>query len=399
MASLRVSRVCGARARNWLPENPGNWTSKGANCRRKLPSMRKLHIVFAVALLSLTPGFAAAAAAMHKVVLEKAGEGYRWKIVEAPVPAVGDHQVLVRVHAVGLNRGELSMLEPDKSADHTGMVPGSDAAGEVVALGRLVKGIRKGERVTNTYFKNWTGGPFSHQLEDNVRGWTADGVLADYIVLDTTDVVPIPDGLSYEEASTLPTAAVTAWNAVASQREPRPTDIVLVQGTGGVSTFALQFAAAAGAHVIVTSSSDEKLEKTKSLGARDGINYKTQPAWAERVMQLTQGHGADLVVDVGGKSTLDQSVKCLADSGTLAVVGGLSGYDGNISAYGLLMRAATAHAVFVGSRADYLSMLAFMKVHRLRPLIERVYPLDQYEAALKLMADGQFTGKIVLKIT
>jgi NADPH:quinone reductase-like Zn-dependent oxidoreductase len=172
-----------------------------------------------------------------------------------------------------------------------------------------------------------------------------------------------------------------------------------VQGTGGVSTFALQFAAAAGARVIVTSSSDEKLGKAKALGARDGINYKTEPAWSERVMQLTQGHGADLVVDVGGKSTLDQSVKSLADSGTLAIVGGLSGYDGNISAYGLLMRAATAQGIFVGSRADYLRMLAFMKTHRLHPLIERVYQLDEYEAALKQMADGQFTGKIVLKLT
>jgi NADPH:quinone reductase-like Zn-dependent oxidoreductase len=360
--------------------------------------MKKLHLVLAVALLSLTGG-SASAATMHKVVLSKAGEGYRWKIVEAPVPTVGDHQVLVRVHAVGLNRGELSMLEGDKGVDHTGLVPGSDAAGEVVGVGRLVKEVHKGERVTNTYFQNWTGGPFSHQLEDHARGWTADGVLADYIVLDTTDVVPIPDELSYEEASTLPTAALTAWNAVAARREPHPADVVLVQGTGGVSTFALQFAAAAGARVIVTSSSDEKLGKAKALGARDGINYKTEPAWSERVMQLTRGHGADLVVDVGGKSTLDQSVKSLADSGTLAIVGGLSGYDGNISAYGLLMRAATAQGIFVGSRADYLRMLAFMKTHRLHPLIERVYPLDEYEAALKQMADGQFTGKIVLKLT
>jgi NADPH:quinone reductase-like Zn-dependent oxidoreductase len=365
--------------------------------------MKTLQILLSVVLLSVTWGAgvarAAPAATMRKVVLEKAGQGYRWKITQATVPSVAEHQVLVRVRAVGLNRGELSMLEPDAKADHTGMVPGSDAAGEVVAVGQLVKGVRKGERVTNTYFTNWTDGPFSHHLEDNVRGWTADGVLADYIVLDATDVVPIPAELSYEEASTLPTAGVTAWNAVASRREPRPTDVVLVQGTGGVSTFALQFAVAAGSRVIVTSSSDEKLAKARALGARDGINYKTQPAWAGRVMQLTQGHGADLVVDVGGKSTLEQSIGCLADSGTLAVVGGLSGYDGNISAWGLLMRAATAQAVFVGSRADYLRMLAFMKAHRVRPLIERVYPLDEYEAALRQMTDGQFTGKIVLKLS
>jgi NADPH:quinone reductase-like Zn-dependent oxidoreductase len=306
---------------------------------------------------------------------------------------------LVRVHAVGLNRGELSLLEPASDADHTGQVPGSDAAGEVIAVGKRVQGVRKGERVTNTYFKNWTDGPFSHEREADVPGWTADGVLADYIVLESTDIVPIPGDLTYEEAATLPTAGVTAWNAVAGHRELRPAEVVLVQGTGGVSTFALQFAVAAGAHVIVTSSSDDKLERAKSLGARDGINYKSQPAWAERVLQLTQGHGADLVVDVGGKSTLEQSVKSLADGGTLAVVGGLSGYDGSISAWGLLMKAANAQAVFVGSRADYLRMLAFMKVHRVHPLIDRVYPLDEYEVALESMSAGQFTGKIVLKLS
>jgi NADPH:quinone reductase-like Zn-dependent oxidoreductase len=366
--------------------------------------MKTLQVILSVVLMSAVAvcGAATTPANMRKVVLEKApdgGGGYRWKTVQAPVPSVGEHQVLVRVHAVGLNRGELSMLKPDADADHTGMVPGTDAAGEVVAIGPLVKGVHKGERITNTFFKNWTDGPFSAAREANVPGWTADGVLADYIAVDDTDVVPIPEGMSYEAASTLPTAAVTAWNALVGRGGPRPTDVILVQGTGGVSTFALQFAVAAGAHVIVTSSSDEKLEKAKALGAKDGINYKTQPAWAERVAQLTHGHGADLVVDVGGKSTLDQAVKSLADGGTLSVVGGLTGYDGSISAWGLLKKAATARAIFVGSRADYLRMLAFMKSHRVRPLIERVYPLDEYEAALKLMADGQFTGKIVLKLS
>jgi NADPH:quinone reductase-like Zn-dependent oxidoreductase len=361
--------------------------------------MKTLQVLVLSVLWGSCVAQAAPDATMRKVELEKTGQGYRWKITQAPVPSVGERQVLVRVHAVGLNRGELSILEGDKQAEHSGLVPGSDAAGEVVAVGKSVRGIRKGDRVTNTYFQNWADGPFSHQLEDHARGWTADGVLADYIVLDPTDVVPIPAELSYEEASTLPTAALTAWNAIAARREPRPTDVVLVQGTGGVSTFALQFAAAAGSRVIVTSSSDEKLAKAKALGARDGVNYKTQPAWAERVLQLTQGHGADLVVDVGGKSTLEQSVKCLADGGTLAVVGGLSGYDGSIPAYGLLMKAASAHGIFVGSRADYLRMLAFMKAHRVHPLIEHVYSLDDYEAALRQMADGQFTGKIVLKLS
>jgi NADPH:quinone reductase-like Zn-dependent oxidoreductase len=337
---------------------------------------------------------------MRKVVLEKAAPapGYRWKIEQAPIPALGESEVLVRVHAVSLNRGDLVRLEGGSDEDRTGKVPVTDAAGEVVAVGSRVKGVYKGERVTNTYFKNWVDGPFSHERLDHVPGWTADGVLADYIVLASTDAIPIPDGMTYEEASTLPTAGLTAWNAVAGKHELHAGDVVLVQGTGGVSTFALQFAVAAGARVIVTSSSDDKLAHARDLGAKDGINYKTQPEWAQSVLQLTQGHGADLVVDVGGKATLAQSVDSLADGGTLSVVGGLTGYGGDISAWGLLKKAATAQTIFVGSRADYLSMLAFMKSHRLHPLIERVFPLKDYDEALKLMAAGQFTGKIVLEV-
>jgi NADPH:quinone reductase-like Zn-dependent oxidoreductase len=337
-------------------------------------------------------------ATMRKVVLEKAAAGYQWKIEQAPVPHAGDHEVLVRVHAVSLNRGDLVRLEHSSEDDRAGRMPVTDAAGEVVAVGRLVKEVHKGERVTSTYFKNWVAGPFAHERLANVPGWTADGVLADYIVLASTDVVPIPAWMSYEEASTLPTAGVTAWNAVAGRHELRAGDVVLVQGTGGVSTFALQFAVAGGARVIVTSSSDDKLARARSLGARDGINYNTQPQWAQSVLQLTQGHGADLVVDVGGKSTLEQSVESLADGGTLSIVGGLTGYDGNISAWGLLKKAATAQTIFVGSRADYLRMLAFMTAHHVHPLIEKVFPLEAYEEALKLMATGQFTGKIVLNV-
>jgi NADPH:quinone reductase-like Zn-dependent oxidoreductase len=360
---------------------------------------------------------------MRKVVLEKAAAGYRWKIVQAPVPVMGESEVLVRVRAVSLNRGDLMRLKGDSEGDRTGQVPVTDAAGEVVAVGSRVKGVHKGERVTNTYFKNWVDGPFSHERLEHVPGWTAEGVLADYIVLGSADAIPIPDGMTYEEAATLPTAGLTAWNAVLGRHELHAGDVVLVQGTGGVSTFALQFAVAFGvterrpsgqrgnpprgparkspagrARVIVTSSSDDKLARARALGARDGINYKAQPEWAKSVLQLTQGHGADLVVDVGGKATLAQSVDSLADGGTLSVVGGLTGYDGDISAWGLLKKAATAQTIFVGSRADYLLMLAFMKSHHLHPLIEKVFPLAAYEDALRLMAEGQFTGKIVLDL-
>ncbi len=334
----------------------------------------------------------------RKVVLQRIESGYRWQLIAAPVPDVGDRQVLIRVRAVALNRGDLEMLQPDARRDHSGRVVASDAAGEVVSVGKDVEGIRPGQRVTSLYFRNWTDGPARPEVLGAAHGVNVDGVLADYIVLDDTAVAPAPDGLSYEEAATLPTAGVTAWMATAGQRELKRGDVVLVQGTGGVSVFALQFAAASGARVIVTSSSDDKLRRVKPFGADAGINYRTTPDWASRVIELTDGHGADLVVDVGGKDTLEQSVMSLAYAGTLSIVGGLTGYGGDLPSLGLLMKTARAQGVFVGSRADYLRMSEFMTRHRLRPVVDREFPLEQYAVALQLMQSGDFVGKIVLRL-
>lgn len=345
-----------------------------------------------------TAGDAKLPASMRKVVLEPIESGFRWQVVDAPVPTPGDHQVLVHVRAIGLNNGELSRLKPSTDSSRAGSVPASDAAGEVVAIGKQVKDVRIGDRVVSMYFKEWADGPYSRSMLKGTHGWQADGVLADYIALDTKAVAPIPTGWTYEQAATLPTAGVTAWNAITRHGGVSKGDVVLVQGTGGVSTFALQFAVASGARVIVTSSSDEKLQRAKALGAEAGINYKREPAWSERVVQLTNGHGADLVVDIGGKSTLEESTQSLADEGKLAIVGGLSGYDGNISTWGLLEKSAQAHGVFVGSRTDYLRMSEFLSKHRLKPVIERVYPFAQHAEALQLLASGNFVGKIVLRM-
>ena len=357
----------------------------------------------ALAVLGLLIGGAHAAdqpipATARKIVIEKAETGYRWNLIEAPVPQPGDTQVLVHVRAVGLNRADWEVLDPKNSNDSmAGRIPSSDAAGDIVAVGKSVKQLRPGMRVTSLYFRNWTDGPASKEILSGAHGFDVDGVLGEYVVLDETGVVLAPKGLSYEEAATLPTAGLTAFMATVGQNDVRDR-YVLVQGTGGVSTFALQFAAAAKARVVVTSSSDDKLVLVRKFGASEGINYRTHPKWSTEVMAVTHGHGADLVVDVGGKDTLEESVKSLAYGGMLSIVGGLSGYNGTISSVGLLNKTASARGIYVGSRADYQRMSKFIVEHGVHPVIDRVFPLDQYDAALQYLRTGSPVGRVVLKL-
>lgn len=378
--------------------------------------MRRLGWLFAIVCVPLvcpaTPGVTAATAATttRKVVLERNGKGYRWKLTTAPVPAVGDHQVLIRVHAVALNRGDLEILAPPPDAAGNGGVdensgPGlsgrvvaSDAAGDVLAVGSKVTTVKPGARVTSTYLKNWTDGPPTREKLRDALGASVNGVLADFVVLDDTSVAPFPASFTYEEASTLPTAGLTGWMAAVGRRPLHKGDVVLIQGTGGVSVFAMQFAAASGGRIVMTSSSDDKLKKADSIAPHESINYKTTPQWSKRVYELTQGHGADVVVDVGGKSTLEQSLRSLATGGTLSIVGGLTGYDGMLPAGALIDTSATVQGIFVGSRADLQKMEAFMVSHELHPVIDRAFSFEQFDEALKYMAKGDFVGKIVVRV-
>ncbi len=332
----------------------------------------------------------------QRLVLAKADGGYRWQMVQATLPPLAAHEVLLRVRAVSLNHGEIEMLQPAPGQDRSGMTVGSDAAGDLVAVGSAVRDFRPGDRVTNLYFRNWTDGPFRHAVLSGQRGLNADGVFADYVVLGDSEIAPIPRGLSYEEAATLPTAGLTAWAAVSEARALRPGDTVLLQGTGGVSVLALQFAAAMGARVVITSSSDSKLQRARALGAHDLINYRTTPTWDQRLLELTAGHGADLVVDVGGKDTLARSINSLADGGALALVGGLTGYDGQLAQGPLIEKRARVQAIYVGSRADFERMGAFIASHHLHPAIDRTFPLSQYQDALAYLQSGNFFGKIVI---
>lgn len=332
---------------------------------------------------------------IRSLALKETADGYGWALTRAAMPAIGEHQILVHVRAVALNRDDLPPQRRIPNVNLTGVQIGSDAAGDIVAMGRAVRGFRVGERVTNTYFRNWTQGtPARAQLHRA----KVSGVAADYVALDDTAVVAIPDGYSVEEAATWPTAGVTAWVATAGRNPLGPGKVVLIEGTGGVSTFAMQFAGATGARIILTSSSQEKLQRTLKIAPHESINYQSVPMWGQRVLDLTGGRGADLVVDVGGKSTLPEAARGLAPGGTLSIVGGLTGYDGEIPASALLGNVAKAQGVFVGSRADFENMIVFIRAHRLHPVIERVLPFEQYDQAKMLLESDLFVGKIVLRL-
>jgi NADPH:quinone reductase-like Zn-dependent oxidoreductase len=325
----------------------------------------------------------------REVVLEKEADKYGWKLI----------QVLVHVRAVAINRGDLDLLKTvNPQHDLTGREVASDAAGDVVQVGKLVTQVRVGARVTSTYFRNWTDGTPTRDQLTLAHGFAVDGVLADYVALDDTAVIAMPRGLSYEEAATLPTAGLTGWMATLGMQPLRPSDVVLIQGTGGVSIFALQFAAAAGTHIILTSSSDDKLERAQHIAKHESINYHLVPTWSARVRELSEGHGANLVIDVGGTSTIPESLKSLAIGGSLSLVGGLTGYDGQLSANSVISKLARIQGVYVGSRADFQRMNAFISVRRLHPVIDRVFPLEQFKAALDYMAAGDFIGKVVLSL-
>jgi NADPH:quinone reductase-like Zn-dependent oxidoreductase len=334
----------------------------------------------------------------RKVVYERADTGYRLKAVEAPVPRPGPGQVLLHVKVVALNRGEIENMAQTGGRDGSGMIAASDAAGEVVALGAGARQFKVGQRVTSMYFHDWNDGPPAGEHTRGAVGSSIDGVFGDYVVIDESALVAIPAGWNDVDAATLPTAGLAAYSAVITEGRAGPGKVVLVQGTGGVSTFALQLAHAAGAEVIVTSGSDEKLERAKQLGARHTINYRTTPEWGAKVLELTQDHGADVIVEVGGKGTLQQSEKCLADAGTLAIIGGITGYGGQFSAVTLLDKGARAVGVLVGPRVRLKEMQAFMTRHHVKPVIEREYTLEQLDQALEQLRSGQFIGKIVVRL-
>jgi NADPH:quinone reductase-like Zn-dependent oxidoreductase len=279
------------------------------------------------------------------------------------------------------------------------LLPCSDAAGEVVEVGPDVSRVKAGDRVASIVFQRWLDGDTLQPADyGSVLAGGLDGVLADQVVLNENGLVHVPEHLSDEEASTLPCAAVTAWQALVTKGQVRAGETVLVQGTGGVSIFALQFGLMAGARVIATSSSDEKLERARALGASEGINYGTTPDWAERVLELTGGTGVDHVVEVGGPGTTGQSIQATRPGGTVSLIGVLTGIGARIDPHAIALKGLRVQGIRVGSRAMFEDMNHAIAANGLKPVIDRVFPFDQARDALRHLQAAAHVGKVVVSV-
>ncbi len=316
--------------------------------------------------------------------------------IELDVPEPKRGEILVKISAASLNYRDLAVLGGNYIVGlPLPLVPASDACGTVVALGEGVTQWQLGDRVTPIYTQGWHDGkPTPQQRARQTLGAPLSGVLQQYIAIPAADAVAPPASLSDIEAATLPIAALTAWSAL-QEGQVKPGDTVLLQGTGGVSLFALQFAKAAGARVVITSSSDEKLERVKALGADVSINYRKHPDWENKVKDATGGRGVDIVVETGG-STLPQSLSATAFGGVVAIVGFVAGYEATISLRQLIGPMIRVQGIAVGSKAAFEQMNRAIDQLRIKPVLDQVFSLDDAKAAFKHMESGAHFGKVAV---
>jgi len=319
------------------------------------------------------------------------------EFVERPTPAPGPGEVLVGVRAVSLNYRDLMIVKGRYNPKMTlPRIPCSDGAGEVAAAGEGATAWKPGDRVMAIFMQNWIDGPLTAAKARGALGGDIDGMLCDYAVLRQEGLVAIPEHLSFQEAATLPCAAVTAWSALHAA-DLKPGFTVLIQGTGGVSIFALQFARLKGARVLGISSSDEKLERARSMGLHAGLNYRDNPEWDRWALDQTGGEGVDLVVEVGGQGTLARSLKAIRPGGTIAQVGVLTTASDPIPIPFILQKLARIQGIYVGSRQDFLEMNRAIALAELRPVGEE-FPWSQAREVLQRMEEASHFGKLVLKV-
>ncbi len=326
--------------------------------------------------------------------VERGGGIERLRHTTRTLPALGPRDVRLRIHAASLNARDLDVA----SSGEGRVVPASDGAGVIEAIGRDVTQWRVGDRVAASFYPRWIDGPPTADATAGSLGGMVDGVLVEAIVAHEDAVFAIPAHLDFVEAATLPCAALTAWHALFETTTLRPGDTVLLLGTGGVSTWALALAKAAGLRTIVTTSDEGKRAVVRTL-ADATINYRTHPDWSGEVLRLTDGRGADLVVEIGGEKTLGQSIASVRPGGTVAMVGGASGgFGGWIEPFALIGGMKRLAGVLVGSRAMAQRLVAFVAQRGLRPLVDRVFAFDDVPAAFAHLASGRHLGKVVVRI-
>ena len=320
-------------------------------------------------------------------------------LTERPDPEPGAGEVLLCMKAASLNYRDGIVVRRGYGSltGELPVIPVSDGVGEVVGLGEGVTRVAVGDRVCPTFFQGWISGGPSLATYQTTLGAPRDGVMAEYMALSEEGVVKAPDHLSDEEAATLPCAALTAWSALVSLGNVGPGQSVLVQGTGGVALFALQFAKLAGARVMVISSSDEKLARVADMGADHGVNYVETPDWWKPALEFSQSEGIDHVLELGGAETLSQSTRCIRPGGRINLIGVLSGDRADLRIGAVVARSVKLEGISVGSRNGFDAMARAIEQHGVRPTIDRVFPFDDLRAAMDHMAAGAHFGKICLK--
>lgn len=320
------------------------------------------------------------------------------KKTETPEPSPSRGEVKIRMRAASLNYRDLGIAGGGYLRNDTRpVVPLSDGAGEIVEIGEGVTRWKVGDRVSPLFVRDWIDGPPTDAVLRTCLGGGVDGVLAEYVALPEQSLVAIPDSMPFADAATIPCAAVTAWHALFESGNLQPGQTVLLLGTGGVSIFALQLAKAAGAEVIITSSSDEKLERAKSLGADHGINYRSHPDWHKEVRKLTGGEGVDHVVEVGGPGTLERSLKATKVAGHVHLIGVLDSPGAAVQPLTAMFNLLTVRGIYVGSRKMHENAIDFITQHNLVPIIDRQFPFQESIDAYRHLESQQHLGKVVIE--
>jgi len=321
------------------------------------------------------------------------------KPADRPTPEPQPDEVLIRLRAASLNFRDLLVVQGKYNPRmKLPRVPLSDGAGEIVSVGTEVTGWKPGDRVVVPFFPAWLDDELTAAGASSALGGDVDGMLREFVTVRANALLPIPDHLSFEQTAALPCAAVTAWNGLFVSGNLQRGQTLLLQGTGGVSLFGLQFGKIAGANIIIISSNDAKLDRARAMGANHIINYRTTPDWEKEVLKITHGRGVDLTLEVGGTGTLSKTLKATGYTGHVSLIGVLSGISGEVQLGHVLHKAITVRGIYVGSRAMFESMNRTITEHKIEPVIDQVFSFDQSPEAFRHLESGQHFGKIVIRI-